>query len=57
MKYKVSGNVKLKGGVRKFSIEMDADSEKHLRDKVLAYFGSKYKVKRSAIEISELKGA
>ncbi|MEM0437802.1 MAG: 50S ribosomal protein L18Ae [Candidatus Micrarchaeia archaeon] len=57
MKYKVSGNVKLKGGVRKFSIEMDAESEKHLRDKVLAYFGSKYKVKRSAVEISEMKGA
>ncbi|MCX8205616.1 MAG: 50S ribosomal protein L18Ae [Candidatus Micrarchaeota archaeon] len=57
MKYKVSGIVKLKGGSRKFSVEMEAGSEKHLRDKVLAYFGSKYKVKRSAVEIAEVKGA
>jgi len=55
MKYEVSGSINLKGEVRKFSIEMDASSEKHLRDKVAAYFGSKFGVKRTAVNIAEIK--
>jgi len=55
MKYKVSGVVNLKGDKRKFSMDLEAESEAHLRDKVLAYLGSKYGVRRSSVEISEIK--
>lgn len=57
MKYKISGSVKLKGEVRKFNIDLEANSEAHLKDKVYAYFGSKYGAKRNSVEISEIKGA
>jgi ribosomal protein L20A (L18A) len=55
MKYEISGSVRLKGEARKFNVEMDALSEKHLRDKVAAYFGSKYGARRNAIKITEIK--
>jgi len=55
MKYNVKGNINLDGKVHNFEVNMDAKSESHLRDKVLAYFGSKYRIKRSAIEITEIK--
>lgn len=55
MRYEVSGSINLKGNVRKFQIEMDASSEKHLRDKVAAYFGSKYGINRTAVKIAEIK--
>ena len=55
MKYEIKGNIKLKGDMRPFVINMDAESESHLKDKVMAYFGSKYGVKRTAIEIKEIK--
>ncbi|MEM3363923.1 MAG: 50S ribosomal protein L18Ae [Candidatus Micrarchaeia archaeon] len=55
MKYEVLGNINIKGELRKFCIDIDAASEKHARDKVAAFFGSKYGVKRNAVKITEVK--
>ena len=56
MRYEVSGTVKLKGEDRKFSLAVEANSERHLRDKVMAHLGSKYRVRRTAITIESVKG-
>ncbi len=55
MKYVVSGLIKRDN--TKFSREVDAKSEKHAKDVVLAFFGSKHKLKRSWIEFSAVEAA
>ncbi len=55
MKYEVAGILNLKGDSRKFVVNMDANSEKHLQDKIYAYFGGKYRIKRNSVKIKEVK--
>ncbi len=55
MKYEVAGRMNLKGDWRKFVINMDANSEGHLYDKVYAYFGGKYGIKRNSVKIENVK--
>lgn len=56
MKYEVKGSINLKGDNRKFAISIDANSEGHARDKTLAYLGSKYGIRRTAINIESITG-
>jgi ribosomal protein L20A (L18A) len=57
MEYNVNGILKVKGNKRKFAITMEANSESHLRDKVAAYFGSKFGINRNSVEILEVKNS
>jgi ribosomal protein L20A (L18A) len=57
MKYEVNGTLKVKSETRKFAITMEANSESHLRDKVAAYFGSKFGINRNSIKILEVKNS
>lgn len=57
MKYEINGTLKVKGEPRKFAITMEANSESHLRDKVGAYFGSKFGINRNSIKILEIKNS
>lgn len=52
MKYTLEGNVRIKtGGERKFTKSFDAKSEKHAKELLFSFFGSKNNVKRSQIKI------
>ncbi len=53
MKYVVTGEIKRDH--TKFSREVDAKSEKHAKDIVSAFFGSKHSTKRSWISIMSVK--
>lgn len=55
MKYEVNGTLSVKGESRKFAVTMEANSESHLRDKVSAYFGSKFGINRNSVRINEVK--
>ena len=55
MKYDVNGTLKIKNDTRKFAISMEANSDSHLRDKVAAYFGSKFGINRNSVKILEVK--
>ncbi len=55
MKYEVNGTLNVKGESRKFAVTMEANSESHLRDKVAAYFGSKFGINRNSVKIQEIK--
>ncbi|MCK9626844.1 MAG: 50S ribosomal protein L18Ae [archaeon] len=57
MKYEVNGTLSVKGEKRKFAIEMEANSESHLRDKIAAYFGSKFGINRNSIQILGIKNS
>lgn len=57
MKYDVNGTLNVKGETRKFSVTMEANSESHLRDKVAAYFGSKFGINRKSVKILEIKNS
>ena len=52
MKFNVSGEIKIKNGLRKFEKSVDAKSEKQARDKIFAMFGSSNRLKRTAVNIS-----
>jgi ribosomal protein L20A (L18A) len=57
MKYEVNGTLSVKGEKRKFAIEMEANSESHLRDKIAAYFGSKFGINRNSVKILGIKNS
>ena len=55
MKYKIEGIVRIKsGGERKFSKSFEAKSEKHAKELLFSYFGSKNGVKRSQVKITTI---
>jgi len=55
MKYEVGGSIKLKNETRRFTVEFEAQSERHLRDKVMAHFGGKYRARRTSVKISSIR--
>ncbi len=55
MKYVVTGMIRKEKS--KFAKEVDAKSEKHAKDLVLSFFGSKHGIKRAGIEINGVKPA
>jgi large subunit ribosomal protein LX len=51
--YKFSGKIEMGREVQPFDKEVEAESEKHARDKLYAELGSKHSVPRSSIKIVE----
>ena len=55
MEYQVNGSVNMRGRVQKFSIKVDAQSERHARDKVMSFLGSVYHIKRRNVDVREVR--
>ncbi|MFW9843258.1 MAG: 50S ribosomal protein L18Ae [Candidatus Thorarchaeota archaeon] len=53
--WKASGEYKKKKRIFIFSRELLADKESHVREKILSELGSRHRVKRREITISEIK--
>ena len=52
--WRVAGNYKKMKRVFAFGMEMMAEKEAHVREKVMSELGSRHRVKRKAIEFSEI---
>lgn len=55
VKYIVNGKIKLQGKERMFEKEIEAQSEKHAREKTYALFGSNSGLKRTNVKIENIK--
>jgi len=55
MTYEFSGEVELGYDTQPFSREIDAESEKHARDKLYSQLGSEHSIGRDKINIDEEK--
>ncbi len=55
MKFEINGAVRIKNNLQKFSKVVEAKSENHARDVILALLGSNYKVRRQNISIERIK--
>ncbi len=54
-KFTITGKIKLQGKERVFEKEVEAESEKHAREKVYALFGSQSGLKRTNVKIESVK--
>lgn len=54
MKFNVSGIVEIPNGKRKFSKEVDAESEKHAKELVYSIFGSQNGINRKKVKIESV---
>lgn len=54
MRYRVSGRIRLKGE-RTFSKQVEAESERMAREKLYAFFGNVYGIRRRDMTIEEIK--
>lgn len=55
--YEFSGKIQLGREEQPFEKEVEAESEKHAKDKVYSELGSKHSVPRSSIQIDESEEA
>ena len=55
MKFKIVGKMKVGSERRRFTKELEATSENHAKELVYSLLGSQNGIKRSNIEIAELK--
>ena len=53
--WRVEGKYHKKKRVFVFGIEMIADKEAHVREKILSELGSRHRVKRNTVEFTEIR--
>jgi len=55
MKFRIEGEIKIGSEQRKFTKEIEAQSENHAKELVYSLFGSQSGIKRVNVKIAEIK--
>ncbi len=55
MKFRISGEIKIGSEQRKFTKEVEAQTENHAKELVYSLFGSHSGIKRTNVKMTEIK--